>query len=102
MNERDGGVSCSEQPNIKNKGFALLDEIFKKHGWKLSNNEFEAISYVKVGHELESFDIDIDKNNIWVCVPLKNSEYKYQIAFSDYFTASEYVEMRFKEFISIG
>ena len=50
----------------------------------------------------DSFDIEIDNNKIYVCVPLKNSDYKYQIAFTDYFTASEYVEMRFKDFISIG
>ena len=102
MNERDGCAVLSEQQNIKNKGFALLDEIFKGNGWILSNNEFDAISYVKVGHEIDSFDIEIDNNKIYVCVPLKNSDYKYQIAFTDYFTASEYVEMRFKDFISIG
>ena len=100
MNERDGAVRCSEQPNIKNKGFVLLDELFKENGWALANNEFEAISYVKPGHEIDSFDIEIDNNKIYVCVPLKNSKYKYETRFTDYFTASEYVEMRFQDFIS--
>jgi hypothetical protein len=100
MNERDGGATCSEQLNIKNKGFSMLDDLFKEHGWTLANNEFDAISYVKAGHEIDSFDIKIDNNNIYVCVPLKNSEYKYETIFKDYFTASEYVEMRFQDFIS--
>ena len=95
-------ATCSEQENIKNKGFSMLDELFKEHGWTLANNEFEAISYVKKGHEIDSFDIEIDNNNIYVCVPLKNSKYKYETLFTDYFTASEYLEMRFQDFISTG
>jgi hypothetical protein len=100
MNETTGGANCGEQSNIKNKGFMMLDELFKEHGWTLANNEFNSISYVKLGNEIDSFDIEIDNNNIYVCVPLKNSEYKYETLFTDYFTASEYVEMRFQDFIS--
>jgi hypothetical protein len=101
MSEANGVdcVKCEERTNIKNKGFAMLDEVFNEHGWTIAKNEFEFISYVKRGFELDSFDIEIDKTKIYVCIPIKNSRVKYEIVFTDYFSASEYVEMRFKDFI---
>lgn len=84
---------------IKNKGFALLDIMFKNHGWKLIKNEMNFISYTKSGKETETFDIEIEKKCIFVSVPLKKSTYRYSTSFTEYFSASEYVEARFYDFM---
>jgi len=86
---------------IKNKGFILLDELFKQHGWHMIKNEMNWISYTKLGHETEFFEIKLDRAKIHVSIPLKNSMYQYNTTFNNYFEASEYIEMRFKEFICV-
>jgi len=83
---------------IKNKGFFLLDEMFKTNGWHMTKNEMKWVSYTKAGNETEFFDIKIDQNKVYVSVPIKNSIFQYTTSFKDYFTASEYVEQRFKDF----
>ena len=93
----------TEYPNftseIKNKGFLILDEMFKLHGWHKSKNEMNWIIYTKAGFETEFFEIKVDQTMICVCVPLKNSIFQYTTSFKDYFTASEYIENRFKDLI---
>jgi hypothetical protein len=42
---------------IKNKGFALLDQMFKENGWHLVKNEMNYICYSKFGHETDLFEI---------------------------------------------
>ena len=84
---------------IKNKGFVLLGEVFKQNDWLLAINEFDKISFIKKGCELDSFDITIDKSNIYAHIPIKNSPYKYETMFTSYYEASEYIESRFNDFI---
>jgi hypothetical protein len=84
---------------IKNKGFVLLDQIFKEHGWYMSKNEINYISYAKQGLETDFFDIIIEQKSIRVSVPIKNSPFQYITKFDDYFSASEYVEARFFDYI---
>ena len=84
---------------IKNKGFALLDKIFKENGWNLVKNEMNFICYTKFGYETDIFEIKIDAKNINVGVPIKNSPFQFNTSFKDYFQASEYVEARFLNFI---
>ena len=84
---------------ITNKGFAILDTIFKQNGWHLSKNEMNWICYTKFGFETDVFEIRIDNSTIHVGIPLKNSKYTYITQFTNYFLASEYIEDRFKEFI---
>ncbi len=84
---------------IKNKGFAFLDQVFKENGWHLIKNEMNHICYTKFGNETDSFEINIDVKNIQVSIPLKNSSFKYTTLFKDYFQASEYMEARFFDFI---
>jgi len=83
---------------IKNKGFLILDEMFKSNGWHMTKNEMNNITYTKAGHETEFFDIKIDAYKVYVSIPIKNSIFQYSTSFKDYFTASEYVEQRFKDF----
>lgn len=86
---------------LKNKGFAILHELFNQHGWHLVKNDFEWIIYSKPGHETDLFEIKLDKNCIFVSVPIKNSAYQFRTTFNDYFQASEYLEMRFKDFCGL-
>jgi hypothetical protein len=104
MNSNSNTFSENQQYSIldgeiKNKGFALLDEMFKKNGWHMTKNELYWISYSKFGHETEFFEIKLDSTKIYVSIPIKNSPYQYTTTFTNYFQASEYVEERFKEFI---
>jgi hypothetical protein len=84
---------------IKNKGFAILDIMFKENGWHMIKNEMNRISYTKFGCETDLFDIKIDKKTIQVSIPIKESPYQYVTSFNDYFQSSEYIEARFLNFI---
>lgn len=84
---------------IKNKGFALLDQMFKENSWHLVKNEMNYICYTKLGHETDIFEIKIDAKNIHIGIPIKNSPFQFNTSFKDYFQASEYVEGRFFDFI---
>jgi len=84
---------------IKNKGFAILDEIFKKYGWHMQKNELNWINYTKTGDETSYFDIKIGTEKIIVSVPLKNSIYQFETSFNSYYEASEYIEQKFYEYI---
>ncbi len=85
---------------IKNKGFAILDSIFKQHQWHLIKNELNWICYTKFGIETNSFDIKILPDKIIVSVPIKNSCYQYVTNFKSYFEASEYIEQKFFDYIN--
>lgn len=85
---------------IKNKGFAILDQMFKQNGWHLCKNEMNYICYTKFGNESDVFEIKIDAKNIHIGVPIKNSRFQYNTSFNDYFQASEYVEARFLDYNS--
>jgi hypothetical protein len=83
---------------IKNKGFILLDSLFKENGWHMTKNEMNLIEYTKFGQESDFFQIKLDQKNVYVSVPIKNSPYQYKTSFNNYFDASEYVEKRFKDY----
>jgi hypothetical protein len=91
--------NLTESTEIKNKGFAILDKMFTEHGWHLINNEMDRICYTKTGHETDLFDIKINQKSIRVSIPIQNSHYQFITSFKDYFTASEYVEERFFDFV---
>lgn len=82
----------TETNELKNKGFLILDQLFKEKGWHLIKNELDWISYTKFGHETDVYDIKIDASKIHVSVPLKNVPFNYVTSFTDYFSASEYIE----------
>jgi hypothetical protein len=85
--------------NIKNKGFAILDNTFKQHGWILAKNEMNWINYTKFGDETSYFDIKITNDKVIVSVPLKNSTYQFLTTFKNYYEASEYIEQKFFDYI---
>jgi hemolysin activation/secretion protein len=42
--------------------------------------------------------IKLDNNNIYVSVPLKNSEFQYKVKFNNYLSAIKYTEDKFNYF----
>jgi hypothetical protein len=85
--------------DIKNKGFAILNNIFKQNGWTLAKNEMNWINYTKFGDETSCFDIKIANDKIVVSVPLKNSIYQFVTTFKSYYDASEYIEQKIFDYI---
>ena len=85
--------------SIQNKGFAILDELFKQNGWSLVKNDMNWINYTKLGDETSNFNIKITKDKIIVSVPLKNSIYQFVTTFNNYYDASEYIEEKFYDYI---
>lgn len=102
MNTYDNTVTINDiNFNIKNKGFLLLDILFKENGWTLSKNEVNLIEYKRPDFgDLDYFEIKIDKHKLNVSVPIKYTPYQYKTSFDNYYNAIEYVEKRFKDFIS--
>lgn len=84
---------------IKNKGFLIIDSIFRENNWKLTQNDINYISYSKFGDETTTFYIKIFADKIVVSVPLKNSIYQYITSFNNYYDASEYIELQFLNYI---
>jgi hypothetical protein len=84
---------------IANKGFAILDSIFKERGWHLIKNESYWISYGKFSDESSVFDIKILPDKVVVSVPVKNSSYQYVTSFKSCYEASEYVKQRLFDYI---
>lgn len=99
MNTHGNMLSTSTNNEIQNKGFIIVDSLFKENGWHISKNEMNLIEYTKQGEETSFFQIKLDQKNIYVSVPIKNSPYQYKTSFSNYFDASEYVEKRFNDYI---
>ena len=85
---------------LKNKGFLMLDSLFKEHGWHIVNNDFNWITWSRKCFETEFFEVKLDNSTIYVSIPLKNSIFQYRTTFKSYFFATEYIEERFKEYIS--
>jgi len=99
MSTNDIMLSHKYNSDLVNKGFMILDELFKSHGWHLVKNEKNWISYTKFGDETSSFDIKISSDTLIVCVPIKNSPYQFVTTFKNYYDASEYIEQRFYDYI---
>lgn len=99
MNTTTNANMLSFSSEIKNKGFILLDSLFKENGWHMTKNEMEIIEYTKFGHETDYFQIIVNKNNIHVSVPIKNSSYQFKTTFDNYFDASEYIEKKLLDYV---
>lgn len=93
-------MNYNQQQNVilANKGFSILNNMFEENGWHLIKNEINWICYAKYGDETNIFDIKID-TEIHVSIPIKNSVFQYVCSFTNYFEASEYIEMRFIDFV---
>lgn len=94
-------TKVSEFDNILlNKPFSSLGihKLFIKNGWQLDlNNEFQ-FRYVKRGYELNIFEVTIQKDRIYVSVPIINSPFQYKTYFTNYTLAYNYIEQKFYDF----
>jgi hypothetical protein len=92
----DGNLNSS-QNGLVNKAFSLLGvhELFTKHGWHLSQNNEEQFCYTKRSYELNIFEVTIQKDKIYVSVPIFNSPFQYKTYFTDYTSAYNYIEQKF-------
>ena len=92
LSENDDDIIINE--------FKILTQLFVHHGWKnnISNKSLEHIIYTKIGNETEFFEIKLDNNNVYVSVPLKNSEFQYKVKFNNYLSAIKYTEDKFNYF----
>lgn len=91
---------CEINNILINKAFSALGlhELFIQNGWDMSINKNERISFYKKGFELNIFDIEIQKNKIYVSVPISNSPFQYKTSFTDYTTAYNYIEDKLYDF----
>lgn len=90
--------------NVKlvNKAFSALGlhELFSNsdNDWYLTKNELNHICYTRRGYETDCFEIIIQKDKIYVCIPIKNSIFQFKTSFKDYTRAYYYLENRFYDF----
>ena len=89
-----------QQEQLLNKQFSILVEKFYQHDWLLYKNEKDHIMFKNPITDYDFFEIELDKTNIFVTIPLKNSIYKYKTKFDSYFQACEFIEMHLDEFTS--
>lgn len=83
-----------------NKAFSSLGihKLFTKNGWHLDLNDEFQFRYVKRGFELNIFEVTIQKDRIYVSVPIFNSPFQYKTYFTDYTSAYNYIEQKFYDF----
>lgn len=93
----------------ENTEMKSLNNLFETNGWKIEHHDklSEHIIYSKPGYETEFFKfefdstiIDLNNTNIYVSVPLKNSEFQYKTKFNNYFSAIKYIESKLNYFIN--
>ena len=86
--------------SLINPYFKEIDQIFTKHNWKKTQKIPTQIIYTSPKNLSNQFIITLNKNNISVSIPLKHSAFNYKTILSNYFTATEYILERFKDFHS--
>ena len=101
MSTNDNMMSESfiKNSELINKGFVIVDALFKEHNWHVVKNEKDWISYTKFGDETTLFEFKFFTDKIIVSTPIKNSPYQYVTTFYNYYEASEYIEQRFYDYI---
>lgn len=94
MNTQQG---VTEQ-RINNAGFKDISNTFLEKGWTAKINEPTRLEFHSPSSENDAFEFQVEKNTIYVTVPLKTSRYKYTTKFSDYYSACEFAEMHLLNF----
>ena len=81
----------------KNKAFRILDNEFKKYGWKLSINELHLLVYLKP-HPYDEFIICVNETDIDVSVPIPHGKCAYRTTLQGYFQACEFIQMHLEAY----
>jgi hypothetical protein len=82
---------------LLNSQFTIFDELFNEYEWKLNENHIDRVVYLKPGCELDTFEIKVDSDSIYVSAPIRNCDFLYRAKFSDFISAFDYVERRVLE-----
>ena len=82
---------------LTNSKFTIFDELFNEYEWKLNENYLDRVVYLKPGNELDTFEIKLDSDCVYVSAPIKNCSFLYRAKFTDFFSAFDYVERRVLE-----
>ena len=69
--------NSNSKNDIVNKGFLIIDNLFKENNWNIVINEPTWVAYTKHGHETEYFELKIEKSKVIVSIPLKKIPYQY-------------------------
>lgn len=85
---------------LLNNQFTIFDQLFNEYEWKLNENHVDRVVYIKPGCELDTFEIKLDSDCVYVSVPIKNCDFLYRAKFNDFFSAFDYVERRVLELAS--
>ena len=72
-----------------------ITELFKVYGWSCNNKTPEHVSYNRDGNNLDTFDIRMEQNRIFVSIPMKDVQYR--TSFQSYTDAMNYISRRFME-----
>ena len=75
-----------------------LTQKFTAKGWTITKDKPNKVEFQSPTSVYDAFEIEIDRTNISVTIPLKTSRYKYFTKFTDYFSACEFVEMHLDEY----
>lgn len=79
---------------LTNSKFTIFDKLLSEYDWKLNENYFDRVVYLKPGNELDTFEIKLDSEYIYVSAPIKNCNFLYRAKFNDFFSAFDYAERR--------
>ena len=82
---------------LLNSKFIIFDELFNEYEWKLNENYIDRVVYLKPGKELDTFEIKLDSDCVYVSAPIKNCSFLYRAKFTDFISAFDYVERRLLE-----
>ena len=80
------------------EGTKEISETFLQKGWQQTVNKPSRLEFQSPTNHYDMIEFEINKNNIFVSVPLKTSRYKYSTKFSDISSASTFAEMHLSNY----
>lgn len=75
-----------------------ISETFLQKGWQLTVNKPSRLEFQSPTNHYDMIEFEINKNNIFVSVPLKMSRYKYSAKFSDISSAYTFAELHLSNY----
>jgi hypothetical protein len=89
--------------DLSNVVLTILQEQFIKYNWEINMCRPLHIVYKKPDNDYIFFEWNQENtNNIYVSVPIINSNYQYVTQFKDYFSACEYIKNRLYDYENIS
>ena len=98
LNQETHHQSKTQQSLSQTPALRDLTQKFTSKGWIITTDKPNKIEFQSPTSVYDAFEIEVDRTNICVTIPLKTSRYKYFTKFTDYFSACEFVEMHLDEY----